>query len=137
MSRTKVVMICVSVGELIDKITILEIKVAKIQEGTRLDNVKKELEMLMIILHNEVSMDKDMKQLMRELKEVNERLWQAEDNIRLHEETGNFDEDFIMIARSIYLNNDIRASIKRKINEISNSNIIEEKNYPHYKNTNY
>ena len=119
----------ISLGELIDKITILEIKTQHLQ-GTALENVKKELETLEITLQN-LQLNIDAK-LIRRLKEVNEDLWQIEDDIRDKEQHKKFDEDFIYLARSVYRQNDFRAAIKKEINTTYGSAFIEEKSYQQY-----
>ena len=118
-----------SLGELIDKITILEIKKVKMT-GTKLKNVTKELELLTSILKNknlEINLD-----LVNHLKEVNNSLWEIEDRIRIKESDQEFDRDFIQLARSVYKENDKRADIKKEINMKYNSELIEEKSYETY-----
>ncbi len=116
----------VSLGELIDKITILEIKMIHMN-GIKLNNVKKELELLKFILKDQ-SIEIDIG-LINHLKEVNKKIWTIEDNIRVKESTQEFDMEFIQLARSVYKENDIRASIKKEINLRYNSNLVEEKSY--------
>ncbi len=116
----------ISLGELIDKITILEIKKSHLFDK-KLKNVEKELELLKYIIE-----DKDLKidiSLVNQLKSVNNSLWDIEDRIRIKEFKEEFDEEFINLARSVYKENDKRASIKKEINLIYNSDIIEEKSY--------
>ena len=116
----------ISLGELIDKITILEIKVINM-DGIKQKNVKKELELLKFILKDQ-SIDIDI-DLINQLKEVNKNLWKIEDNIRIKENTQEFDKEFIQLARSVYKENDLRATIKKEINLKYNSNLVEEKSY--------
>ena len=119
----------VSVGELIDKITILEIK-KKNMTGKKLKNVERELELLELLLKEEnLEIDND---LVHNLKKVNNTLWEIEDRIRIKESRKEFDNDFIELARSVYKENDRRASIKKEINYIFNSKISEEKSYKKY-----
>ena len=119
----------VSLGELIDKITILEIKMIHMN-GLKLKNVKKELELLNSILKDQsIEIDID---LINQLKEVNKNLWEIEDNIRIKESTQEFDKEFIQLARSVYKENDKRASIKKEINQKYYSELIEEKSYKSY-----
>ena len=122
----------VSPGELIDKITILQIKADKIQDISKLENVNKELELLTKSLHEGVKITNELKLIMDELQQVNETLWVIEDKIRLHEASGKFDTDFIELARAVYKENDKRANLKRKINNVLGSELIEEKSYSAY-----
>ena len=116
----------VSLGELIDKITILEIKMIHMN-GIKLKNVKKELELLNFILKDQsIEIDID---LINHLKEVNNNLWTIEDAIRIKESTQEFDIEFIQLARSVYKENDKRSTIKKEINLKYNSNLVEEKSY--------
>lgn len=116
----------VSVGEALDKISILEIKAERITDTMKLSNVTKELEYLKLATQNY-----RMLKLEQELKDVNQRLWDVEDNLRLMEEQKDFGSSFIQLARSVYVLNDQRASIKKQINLATNSELIEEKNYAH------
>ena len=119
----------VSLGELIDKITILEIKQIHMT-GIKLKNVDKELKLLKKILQDKnLEIDID---LINNLKEVNNNLWEIEDNIRIKESNQNFDKEFIQLARSVYKENDKRASIKKEINQKYNSELVEEKSYDNY-----
>ena len=119
----------VSLGELIDKITILEIKKIHMT-GIKLKNIDKELRLLKdIIQHKNLEIDID---LMNKLKEVNKNLWEIEDNIRIKESNQEFDKEFIELARSVYKENDKRASIKKEINQKYNSELVEEKSYNNY-----
>ena len=117
----------VSLGELIDKITILEIKAVKITNIEAVRNVEKELDALRTVPRPNVDQD-----LVNELKQVNMDLWDVEDELRLVEKDKFFDHTFIGMARSVYLLNDKRASIKRQINTLYNSDIKEEKSYAKY-----
>ena len=119
----------ISLGELIDKITILEIKTVHMT-GIKLKNVNKELELLKYILKDKnLEIDVD---LVNHLKEINNILWEIEDKIRLKEKKQEFDKEFIELARSVYKENDVRASIKKEINKKYNSNMVEEKSYHNY-----
>ncbi|PPR61478.1 MAG: hypothetical protein CFH08_02163 [Alphaproteobacteria bacterium MarineAlpha3_Bin7] len=122
----------VSPGELIDKITILQIKADKIQDISKLENVNKELELLTNSLHEGVKITNELRLIMDELQQVNETLWAIEDKIRLHEASRTFDTDFIELARAVYKENDKRANLKRKINNTLGSGLIEEKSYSAY-----
>ena len=119
----------ISVGELVDKITILEIKTENIQ-GEALANIQNELQSLKKIL-NDNQLDVDSK-IIEELRQVNRILWKVEDKIRHHEGQKDFGENFIDLARSVYRHNDQRAAIKRRINIQNNSELIEEKSYQDY-----
>lgn len=119
----------ISLGELIDKITILQIK-AKNMEGKALDNVRNELLALENIL-NQLQLDVDFNLIVR-LKEVNTKLWNIEDAIRNQERKKSFGDSFIQLARSVYQQNDIRASIKKEINTRYGSPFTEEKSYQEY-----
>ena len=114
----------ISVGELIDKITILEIKGKRIADESKRINGEKELEALRSIEVPNIPTD-----LVDELREVNRSLWDIEDAIREKERMSEFDEKFVELARSVYFTNDRRSRIKRSINEISGSDLIEEKSY--------
>lgn len=119
----------ISLGELIDKITILQIK-AQNMEGKALDNVRNELLALENTL-NQLQLDVDFNLIVR-LKEVNTKLWNIEDAIRNQERKKSFGDSFIQLARSVYQQNDIRASIKKEINTRYGSPVTEEKSYQEY-----
>ena len=119
----------ISIGELIDKITILEIKQIYMT-GIKLKNINKEMKLLKNILQEqnlEINID-----LIKNLKKINKKLWEIEDNIRIKESKQEFDEDFIKLARSVYIENDKRAYIKKEINQKYNSDLVEEKSYKNY-----
>ena len=119
----------VSQGELIDKITILEIKKIHMT-GIKLKNIDKELKLLKYIIQDKnLEIDID---LINKLKEVNKNLWEIEDNIRIKESNQEFDKEFMELARSVYKENDKRASIKKEINQKYNSELVEEKSYNNY-----
>ena len=119
----------ISLGELIDKITILEIKTAHMT-GIKLKNVEKELKLLKSILHK-INLKIDIK-LINNLKQINQNLWKIEDSVRQKESQKKFDEEFIKLARSVYKENDQRANIKKEINQKYNSELLEEKSYNDY-----
>ena len=119
----------ISLGELIDKISILEIKVNKL-DTIKLNNCQKELSALTIIL-KELTVEIDH-ELINALSKLNKELWDIEDSIREQERRKTFGKEFIDLARSIYKKNDIRAAIKKEINEKYSSNFIEEKSYQRY-----
>ena len=120
----------VSVGELLDKLTILEIKAERIGDPTKLANVERELRLLRSTWKQHDLSHNDLGSLPEELRTVNEKLWVIEDDIRQKELDHSFDEQFIQLARSVYLENDRRASIKRQISEMTGSDLVEEKQHP-------
>ena len=123
----------ISWGELIDKITILEIKEVKITSSNALDNIRKELGFLSDIVSNNKGVYDAISPLKNELKEVNLNLWQVEDEIRDKEYSQEFDEKFISLARSVYRLNDDRANLKKQINKTLFSELKEEKSYKNFR----
>lgn len=123
----------VSWGELIDKISILEIKAGRLHIPEAASNVQLELGLLTTILTAQPALPTELATLKVALNAVNLRLWDIEDAIRVKEATKSFDAAFIELARSVYRTNDERARIKRRINELLNSGIIEEKQYTPYR----
>jgi Family of unknown function (DUF6165) len=119
----------ISVGELLDKISILEIKTAAIGDEAKRANVQHELAALDAVRRLEVVPLPELDVLYSELQDVNRRLWDVEDSIREHEHNRQFDDRFIELARSVYRENDRRAALKRRINELTGSEIVEEKSY--------
>lgn len=119
----------ISVGELLDKISILEIKAEAIGDPAKHANVMHELAALDAVRQGEVAALPELDALYSELQSVNRQLWRIEDDIRAIERTGLFDERFIELARSVYRNNDERAALKRRINQLTGSEIVEEKSY--------
>lgn len=126
------IMIEVAPGELIDKITILEIKLENMTDAAKLANVRHELDVLAAARDAAISASDDLAYLTGELKRVNLSLWQIEDDIRDCERANDFGETFIDLARAVYKTNDLRAALKRKINELLDSPIFEEKSYAPY-----
>ena len=122
----------VSLGELIDKITILEIKSERIPDVAKLKNIKRELELLESTWQKSEFSATDIVSERTALKKVNEALWVIEDDIRLKEGRGEFDDKFIELARAVYVTNDKRMAIKRQINDKLGSEIVEEKSYADY-----
>jgi post-segregation antitoxin (ccd killing protein) len=122
----------VSWGELIDKITILEIKEQRLTSPVAVANVRKELAALVRALAGLDPAPAALDGLKRDLKALNETLWDIENRTRAKEAAKTFDQEFIELTRSVYLNNDKRAGIKRRINELLNSGLIEEKQYTSY-----
>ena len=121
-----------SAGELLDKITILEIKKEKISDQKSLEIIDNEYSSLNDSAKKNIKINNEIKDLCSRLKEVNLKLWQIEDEIRLSEKNKKFDQKFIDLARSVYRYNDDRAKIKSKINQLSGSNIKEIKQYTKY-----
>lgn len=119
-------------GELIDKITILEIKSERIEDPDKLANIRRELELLREDQRRHIASDAAMAEFERRLKEVNGRIWDLEDTIRECERTKSFEKVFLDTARAIYRTNDERAAVKREINLYLGSNIVEEKSYAKY-----
>ena len=127
--KKKIINVPISIGELVDKITILEIKKNKLQ-NSKLENVLKELSFLRKLMEkHQIEITDD---LFTQLKEINLTLWNIEDQIRIKEKNKEFDNIFIELARSVYFKNDKRAEIKKRINQLSNSEITEEKSYAEY-----
>ena len=122
----------ISPGELIDKITILEIKIEKISDPDKLKNIKNEYRLLQQTYEECIPASQEIRRLISKLKAVNEKLWMIEDDIRDCERRKDFDKGFIELARSVYKNNDTRARLKREINMILDSKIVEEKSYRKY-----
>ena len=122
----------VAVGELIDKITILQIKAERIRDAAKLGNVRVELQFLLDRRDAALETDPEMNALTARLKKVNENLWDLEDEIRDCERRQDFGPPFVALARRIYATNDERAAIKREINLASGSQLIEEKSYTNY-----
>jgi Family of unknown function (DUF6165) len=123
----------VSYGELIDKITILEIKSERIADEKKLVNVRHELKLLEQTWSESVGARHDISHERAELKRINEALWEIEDEIRLKEADADFGPRFIELARAVYVTNDERAAVKRRINDLLGSEIVEEKSYADYR----
>ena len=121
----------ISIGELVDKVTILSIKLEKIKNPDKLKNIKKEYNLLYESM-KKTGITKDSEQFIN-LVQVNLSLWDIEDKIRIKEANKQFDDDFIQLARSVYFKNDKRAEIKKQINLTFGSDLIEEKEYVQYK----
>ena len=119
----------ISAAELIDKITILEIKHTKIKDKSKLNEIEKELLSLRGIYNKSIENDKSIQDLSRKLKDINLKLWDIEDAKRLAEKNKNFDKNFISLSRNVYKFNDKRAKIKLDINNALGSNIKEVKSY--------
>ena len=122
----------VSVGEVLDKITILQIKLAHISDANKRVNIQNELDALLPLVAGDGFATDEMQGLMAELKSVNEALWDIEDDIREKEAAKSFDAEFIKLARAVYVTNDKRAEIKKQINLATGSALVEEKSYESY-----
>ena len=124
----------ISIGELVDKLSILEIKLNKVADKSKLKNIKKEYDTLSSVSKSIKENNPDeFSILYSELLDVNNQLWEIEDKIRILEKKKKFDSDFIETARNVYIINDKRFQIKSKINSLFDSEIIEEKDYEDYK----
>jgi hypothetical protein len=121
-------------GELVDKITILHIKAERITDAAKLRNIHFELVQLRQTQSRVCPPSEELARLTAELRSINETLWDTEDAIRLLEAAGDFGAEFIRLARTIYHQNDRRAQLKRHINELLGSRIIEEKSYANWRN---
>ncbi|MEM6576639.1 MAG: DUF6165 family protein [Pseudomonadota bacterium] len=122
----------VSYGELLDKITILEIKAERIKDAAKLENVRHELELLSKVWDTHVDDANQVTDAREQLRAVNLTLWEIEDKIRLKEAANTFDDRFVELARAVYVTNDRRAAIKKDINLALGSALIEEKSYEPY-----
>lgn len=127
------ILVPVSFGELLDKISILQIKSERMSDAAKLANVRNELNALDSTWATHPAAAQDIAALRTELKAVNERLWDIEDDIRLKEKAQAFDEEFVQLARSVYIQNDERARIKKDINLALGSSYVEEKSYQDYR----
>ena len=122
----------ISLGEFLDKLTILRIKAERISDSSKLQNIVRELERLEDAWSNSGRNQENIETELQELKQVNGLLWDIEDKLRGKEVKQEFDEEFIELARSVYLNNDKRARIKNSINLKLGSGLVEEKSYTEY-----
>ena len=130
--KSKKILSEISAGELIDKISILEIKLEKIKNKASQDEINKEYNILKEVQNSSIEMTEKLKTLLKEIKEVNLNLWNIEDKLRICEKNKDFGQTFIELARGVYLNNDKRSKIKSEINKILGSNIREIKQYVNY-----
>ena len=132
MNKSKKIQSEISAGDLLDKISILEIKLEKIKDKASQEEINKEYKILKEVQNSNVEITEKLKTLLKEIKEVNLNLWNIEDKLRICEKNKDFGQTFIELARGVYLNNDKRSKIKSKINEVSGSNIKEIKQYVDY-----
>tara|TARA_B100000686_G_C16694741_1_gene919812 strand:- start:416 stop:817 length:402 start_codon:yes stop_codon:yes gene_type:complete len=131
-NKSKKILSEISPGELIDKISILEIKLVKIKDEKSLSVIKKEYQSLTETKKLYINSTEELEKLINEIKEINLKLWDIEDKIRICEKNKDFGDVFIDLARSVYLNNDKRANFKSQINKMLGSNIKEIKQYVNY-----
>ena len=131
-NKSKKILTEISAGELLDKISILEIKLKKIQDKSNQKEINKEYKILKKAQKSNIKLNEKSINLFKELKNINLKLWDIEDKVRIFEKDKNFNETFVQLAREIYFNNDRRAKIKLEINKIFKSNITEIKKYANY-----
>ena len=131
-NKSKKIQTEISAGELLDKISILEIKLVKIIDKESLLEINKEYNSLKETQNSNIKLTKNVENLIKELKEVNLKLWDIEDNKRICEKNKDFGKVFVDLSRNVYLNNDKRAKIKSEINKLLGSNIKEVKQYVNY-----
>ena len=131
-NKSKKILTEISAGELLDKISILEIKIAKINDKESLLEINKEYNCLKETQNSNIKLTKNLENLIKELKKINLKLWDIEDNKRICEKNKDFGKVFIDLSRNVYLNNDKRAKIKSEINKLLGSNIKEVKQYVNY-----
>ena len=131
-NESKKILSEISTGELLDKISILEIKLEKIKDKENHEEINKEYKILKKAQNSNIEITEKIKYLFNEIKNVNRNLWDIEDKLRICEKNKDFGENFIELARSVYLNNDKRSKIKSEINKILGSNIREIKQYVNY-----
>jgi UDP-N-acetylglucosamine enolpyruvyl transferase len=126
------ILVPVSFGELLDKMAILEIKCERIRDAAKLANVQRELDALNLTWAAHPAAATDIRELRARLKAINESLWDIEDDIRDKERAGEFDDEFVRLARAVYVTNDERARVKKEINLKLGSAYVEEKSYADY-----
>ena len=131
-NKSKKILSEISAGELLDKISILEIKLEKIKDKNSQIEIKKEYKILKQIQNSSIKLEDKIKELFDSIKEINLKLWNVEDKLRICEKNKDFGKNFIELAREVYFNNDKRSKIKFEINKILGSNIKEIKEYAKY-----
>ena len=131
-NKSKKILSEISAGELLDKISILEIKLEKIKDKNSLNEINKEYKILKNAQNSNIETTDKIEKLFKEIKEVNINLWNIEDKLRICEKNKDFGKNFTDLAREVYLNNDKRSKIKLEINKILDSNIREIKQYVNY-----
>ena len=131
-NKPKKILSEISAGELLDKISILEIKLKKIKNKTNQEKINKEYKILKEVQNSSIEVTEKLKTLFKKIKKVNQNLWDIEDKLRFCEKNKDFGKNFIELARGVYFNNDKRSKIKSEINKILMSNIREVKEYVQY-----
>ena len=131
-NKSKKILSEVSAGELLDKISILEIKLEKISDKSSLEQLKKEYKILKENQNSTIKLEGKIEDLFKSLKNINFKLWNIEDRLRICEKNKDFGKEFIELAREVYFNNDKRSKIKSDINKTLGSNIVEIKQYASY-----
>ena len=131
-NKSKKILCEISPGDLLDKISILEIKIGKIKAKNHLKEINKEYKLLIKVKNQNIRSSNKINKLSHQIKKINLNLWNIEDKIRICEKEKDFGEKFIKLARNVYFNNDKRAKIKLRINKILGSNIKEIKQYVNY-----
>ena len=131
-NKPKKILSEISAGELLDKISILEIKLEKIKNKAKQEIINKEYKILKEVQNSSIEVTEKLKTLFKKIKEVNQNLWNIEDKLRFCEKNKDFGKNFIELARGVYFNNDKRSKIKSEINKILMSNIKEVKEYVQY-----
>ena len=131
-NKPKKILSEISAGELLDKISILEIKLKKIKNKANQEKINKEYKILKEVQNSSIEVTEKLKALFKKIKEVNQNLWDIEDKLRFCEKNKDFGKNFIELAREVYFNNDKRSKIKSEINKILMSNINEVKEYVQY-----
>ena len=130
--KSKKILSEISAGELLDKISILQIKLEKIKNEDSQKEIKKEYKILKEIQNSSIKMEDKIKDLFKSIKEINLKLWDIEDKLRICEKNKDFGKNFIELARDVYFNNDKRSKIKSKMNKVLGSHIREVKQYVNY-----
>ena len=131
-NKSKKILTEISAGELLDKISILEIKLHNIKDKEKLTEINKEYKSLDETRKSNIEITEDLQKLIDQLNEINLKLWNIEEEKRICEKNGDFEKHFIQLSRNVYINNDKRAKIKSDINEMLGSNIREIKQYVNY-----
>ena len=131
-NKSKKILSEISAGELLDKISILEIKIEKVKDINSQKEIKKEYKILKKVQNSSIKSEDEIKNLFKSIKAINLKLWNVEDKLRLCEKNKDFGKYFIELAREVYFNNDKRAKIKSEINKVLRSNIKEIKQYANY-----